>query len=699
MTFRTIVSGVANPMGSCFDGQGTNFAVFSAHAERIELCLFDPSGTTEIARLQLPERKGAIWHGYVADLGPGAVYGYRAYGPYAPEQGHRFNPNKLLLDPYARQVLGGWSNHDATFGYDRNSPDGDMSFSKTDSAPYVAKSVVTERDGGLPVRPLQPSQPGRDVIYEAHPKGLTMTHPDVPEVLRGTYDALAQPAIVSHLTDLGVSAIELLPVHGFLDDDFLLKRGLTNYWGYNSLAFFAPEARYFGPGGAQGFRDMVSGYHDAGIEVLLDVVYNHSGEGDHLGPTLCFRGLDNASYYRLLPGDPRLNVNDTGCGNTFNLSNPHVLRLVMDSLRHWVQEMGVDGFRFDLGTTLGREVHGFDQNSGFFDALRQDPVLSGVRLIAEPWDIGVGGYQLGAFTPEFAEWNDMFRDGSRRFWRGDTDSAQSLAGLLLGTSEKFDHSGRRADTSVNFVSAHDGFTLADTTRYVEKHNLANTENNQDGHNGNFSDNFGIEGVSEDPEIQSARALRQRNLLATLLVSQGTPMLLSGDEFGNSQDGNNNAYCQDNEIGWLDWPGADGTLLAFTQKLLAFRTANPVLRQRHFLHGQLRAQDGLPDVIWQGFDGSKVDWTDPDLDCFCLVLRGSAGARADLSPTGVVCLAFNRSGTTRPLVLPSTGVKAAWKFGFDTSRPEARDRERPAGAKVSVAPNAVMAFARPPEAAS
>ncbi len=657
-----ISEGTPHVLGASYLGHGTNFAVFSENATAIELCLFSSDGTQETDRIFLPERTGPVWHVYLEGVGPGTLYGYRAHGPFAPEKGHRFNPNKLLLDPYTREMSGAWKTGDAVLGYDPSLRELDMSFSETDSAGLVPKSVVSDPADFAPV--LRRQKPKRsDLIYEAHPKGLSQTHPDVPDALKGTYEGIATAPLLAHLKTLGIGALELLPVQGFVDDAFLVKKGLRNYWGYNSIAFFAPEPRYFGQNGLQGFRDMVAALHEEGIDVILDVVYNHTAEADHLGPTLCFRGLDNASYYRLSQENPRFYVNDTGCGNMLNVAHPFVLRMVLDSLRFWVTSMGVDGFRFDLGTSLGREDHGFDPRGGFFDALRQDPVLSQVTLIAEPWDIGPGGYQLGQFPPEFQEWNDRYRDALRRFWRGDDHGAQALAAGLLATAAKFDHSGRRASSSVNFVSAHDGFTLADTTRYSKKHNIANGEKNRDGHNGNYSANWGIEGETDNLDILRKRSSLQRSMLATVMMSQGTPMILAGDEFGNSQEGNNNAYCQDNETGWLNWADADTALADFTAQISAFRAAHPALRQTRFLHGATRASDGLADVEWINFGGGSVNWDDPGLGCFCMIVRGAAQTPEFAQTNDDVLLAFNRTDRAQQLTLPDRADGAAWRLGF------------------------------------
>ncbi|ABG32398.1 glycogen debranching enzyme GlgX [Roseobacter denitrificans] len=658
-------SGNPTQLGAHHDGQGVNFAVFSAHASAIELCLFTPDGHTETARLALPERSGDIWHGYLPGLAVGTVYGYRAHGPYAPEQGHRFNPNKLLLDPYTRQLCGAFKDDPALLGYVEGDAEEDLSFDPRDSAPYVAKSVV--RDPAIfPKAGTGPQIPWEEtLIYEAHVKGLTAQNDRVPADLRGTYDALASDAMLAHFKRLGITAVELLPVHAFVNDSFLLKKGLTNYWGYNTIGFFAPEPRYVGPAGIAGFQKMVQRLHAAGIEVILDVVYNHTAEGDQRGPTLSFRGLDNASYYRLTDADPRFYVNDTGTGNTLNVAHPQVLRMVLDSLRFWVEHMGVDGFRFDLATTLAREPDGFDPQGGFMDALRQDPVLGGVKLIAEPWDIGPGGYQLGAYPPEFAEWNDAYRDTVRRFWKGDSHSAQDLAARLLGSAEIFDHRGRRAWSSLNFLAAHDGFTLADTTSYARRHNQANGEGNRDGHHGNHSDSCGVEGPTTDPDILARRARRQRNMLATLFLSQGTPMLLAGDEMGNSQAGNNNAYCQDNAIGWVDWQADQAGLFDFVQQLSAFRAAHPVLRQSRFLHGAARVADGRPDVEWSDATGAAPDWHDPDLSTFCLMLRGSAEASVDTVGDDAVLVVINRAPDPVKIALPPPPTGQCWQIGMRT----------------------------------
>ena len=690
MSNSEIRQGSPRRMGVSLDDAGANFAVFSEHASAIDLCLFDAEGRE--TRLPLPERTGSVWHGYVPGLAAGQRYGFRAHGLYAPEQGHRFNPHKLLLDPYTREMAGGWTNDPATYGYDIADPSADLSFSTADSAPFVPKSVISDPASFLPPVEMLREAPQAELIYEAHAKGLTMLHPQVAEHLRGTYEGLASDAIIEHLHKLGVTAIELLPVHGFLDDGFLIEKGLRNYWGYNTIAFFAPEPRYFGPEGLIGFRRMVQRFHDAGIQVILDVVYNHTAEGDQRGQTLCYRGLDNASYYKLIDGKPRFYVNDAGTGNALNVIHPYVLRMVMDSLRFWVSEMGVDGFRFDLATSLGRESYGFDPNGGFFDALRQDPVLSQARLIAEPWDLGPGGYQLGNFPFEFSEWNDTFRDTVRRYWKGDAHSTQELGARLLGSADKFDRHGRRAWASVNFITSHDGFTLNDLVSYNQRHNEANLEDGRDGHSENYSDNCGHEGPTDDAVILARRARRSRNMLATMFLSQGTPMLLAGDGLANSQGGNNNAYCQDNEIGWITWDSPDPQLVDFVARLSAFRRAHATVRQAPFLHGNIREEDGQPDVVWRDFEGQPLDWRDPGLSRFCLLKRASAEATSWEDGGDGVFLVFNRGGRRAEVVMPDPGQGRHWVRHIDTANPNAAPQALRDGNRTQVQGVCVVAFA-------
>ncbi|MES2967213.1 MAG: glycogen debranching protein GlgX [Pseudomonadota bacterium] len=655
------------PMGASFDGEGVNFAVFSAHAEKVELCLFSPDGRKELARLPLVERDGDVWHIHVGGLMPGALYGYRVHGPYTPEQGHRFNPNKLLIDPYARALEGRLRWSDALMAHKVGSPRADLSFDTRDSAFAVPKSVVVA-PSFVWGKDAPPRVPLTDtVIYEAHVKSLTMLHPGVEKGLRGSYLGLASEPVIDHLVKLGVTSVELLPVQAFVDERFLVAKGLRNHWGYQTIGFFAPEPRYQTRHGVVELQSMVRRLHAAGLEVILDVVYNHTGEGDEFGPMLSHRGFDNASYYRLLHGG-RHYVNDTGTGNTLNLTHPMVLRMVLDSLRYWVETYHIDGFRFDLATVLGREAHGFDANGGFFDAIRQDPVLGRVKLIAEPWDIGPGGYKLGSYPHPFLEWNDRFRDGVRRFWRGDAGMTSDLAKRVLGSAERFDHAGRAATSSVNFVTAHDGFTLEDLVSYTLKRNFANGEENRDGHHENHSDNLGVEGPTTDPVIRAARDQRKRNLLATLLFSQGVPMLLAGDEIGHTQGGNNNAYAQDNEVTWIDWAKGDASLARFVGRLTALRKAYPVLRQRRFLHSRARALDGLPDVAWRRADGATPrpeDWHDPAFRCLGAELRLSAEGTED--GMGAMFVVFN-GGPEMTLTLPDTAP--AWDLLLDTARPDA-----------------------------
>jgi isoamylase len=648
-----LLPGAPYPLGATWDGHGTNFAVFSAHARRIDLCLFDPSARREISRLTLPEYTDEIWHGYLPEARPGQVYGYRAHGPYEPQHGHRFNPHKLLLDPYARQTTGVLRTSEALFGYRVNSPRGDLSLDRRDSAPGMIKSVVTaDSFDWADDRP--PNVPwSRTVIYEAHVRGLSMLREDVRSRERGTFAALADPALIDHLQHLGVTTVELMPIHTFVQDRHLLEKNLRNYWGYNTLCFFAIEPRYLSNGSADDMRIAVRRLHAAGIEVILDVVYNHTAEGNEFGPTLSFRGLDNAIYYRLIADDFRHYVNDTGTGNTLNLSHPRVLQMVMDSLRYWVTSFHVDGFRFDLGVTLGREFNGFDPGCGFFDALLQDPILSRVKLISEPWDVGPGGYQLGNHPPRFAEWNDRFRDGVRRFWRGDEGMRSDFSARLAGSSDLFDRLGRRPHASINYVASHDGFTIRDAVSYAQRHNEANGENNNDGHAENYSANWGAEGPSDDPAVNQTRQRVQCAMLASLFLSQGTPMLLAGDEFGRTQQGNNNAYCQDNEISWVDWKLAETDagkeLTAFVAHLTALRRQHPVLRCSRFLHGKDEPAPGIIDIAWfdeQGEIISSDAWNDPHL-------RTLALRRAEKVADGIAILTcfFNPEAEDRVFKLP------------------------------------------------
>jgi isoamylase len=621
--------GLPYPLGASWDGKGTNFALFSANATKVEVCLFNASGGRELERIELPEYTDQIFHGYLEGVGPATFYGYRVHGPYEPETGHRFNPNKLVLDPYARAHAGKLQWNPAVFGYNMESGD-DLTFDERDSAPFMPRCVVVDPNFDWRRGKEGRSVPwDRTIIYEAHVKGFTKLHPQVPENLRGTYAGLGTKEVINYVKSLGVTSIELLPIHTFVDDSHLLEKGLNNYWGYNSIGFFAPDPRYAAdvPNSLREFKEMVARFHEAGLEVILDVVYNHTAEGNELGPTLSFKGIDNASYYRLTPDKPRYYINDTGTGNTVNLSHPRVIQMVMDSLRYWVEEMRVDGFRFDLGTILAREHYGFDEESGFLKAVCQDPVLDTVKLIAEPWDCGPGGYQVGGFPPGWAEWNDKFRDTVRDFWR-EQAPASALAPRLCASADIFNRSGRRPWASVNFVTAHDGFTLNDLVSYDEKHNEANGEENKDGNSNNRSWNCGAEGPTDDAAINALRARQRRNFLATLLLSQGTPMVLAGDEFARSQGGNNNAYCQDNEISWVNWDLDDSqkALVGFTQRLAALRQQYPILRRSRFFSGEYREDLDIKDLTWINANGTEMtaeEWQDGNMKCFGMLMDGRA----------------------------------------------------------------------------
>jgi isoamylase len=663
------------PLGATWDGKGVNFALFSENAEGVELCLFDATGHHEVARIRLPEYTDQIWHGYLPDARPNLLYGYRVYGPYRPQHGHRFNPYKLLLDPYAKAFHGSVRWSDAHFGYRVGSPREDLSFDRRDNSRSMPKCRVVDTAFTRTENHRLHTPWEETIILEAHVRGLTMRHPGVDSTRRGTFAALAAPPIIDYLLQLGVTAVELMPIHAFVDDRHLMQNELVNYWGYNTIGFFAPDPRFLVNGFFSDVKTAVMRLHDAGIEVLLDVVYNHTGEGNHLGPTLSFRGIDNAAYYRL-ESDRRFYTDYTGTGNTLNLDHPRVLQLVMDSLRYWVTEMHVDGFRFDLAPTLGRSKGEYRRDSSFFAAIQQDPVLSQVKLIAEPWDLGPGGYQLGNFPPGWAEWNAAYRDTVRRFWKGDQGVVAELASRVAGSSDIFGHAGRRPWASVNFVTAHDGFTLADLVSYNEKHNEANGEDNRDGHNANYSWNCGAEGPTNDPEIVALRDRQKRNLLATLLLSLGVPMLLAGDEIGRTQQGNNNAYCQDNEISWTAWEAIrpeDEDLRGFVRFLVNLRRRHRVFSRPRFFRGEVVSATGLKDITWltpEGREATEDDWKNPVALSIAYVLGGAAGefytpgGQRDIDESFLVML--NAWHQDIDFHIPELPEQMAWEPLVDTS---------------------------------
>ncbi|MGY6158043.1 glycogen debranching protein GlgX [Paraburkholderia strydomiana] len=673
-----IAEGTPFPLGATWNGNGVNFALFSAHATKVELCLFDETGQHEIERIELPEYTDEVWHVFVPNLKPGAVYGYRVHGPYEPEKGHRFNPKKLLLDPYAKAHIGELKWAPEIFGYTLGSEEGDLSFDERDSAPFVPKCKVVDATFSWSHPERNPLPWDRVIFYETHVRGFTKRHPEVPEELRGTFAGLGQKPVIDYIKSLGVTSVELMPVQTFVNDSYLLEKGLTNYWGYNTIGFFAADPRFFASStdSVSEFKGMVDSFHNANLEVILDVVYNHTAEGNERGPTLSFKGIDNASYYRLMPDEPRYYINDTGTGNTLNLSHPRVLQMVTDSLRYWVTEMKVDGFRFDLATILGREPHGFDEGGGFLDSCRQDPVLSSVRLVAEPWDCGPGGYQVGGFPPGWAEWNDRFRDTVRAYWKGDEGMVADLAARLTGSGDKFNHRGRRPWASVNFIAAHDGFTLNDLVSYNDKHNEANGEDNKDGHSDNKSWNMGVEGPTDDIDIRQQRERQKRNLLSTLLLSQGTPMILAGDEFGRTQKGNNNAYCQDNEISWVDWEGIDEdgrALTEFVRNLTTLRHRLPVLRRSRFLTGEYNEALDVTDARWLSPDGTDLtpeQWADPLMRCFGLVIDGRAQASGIRRPASdaTLLLVLNAHHDVVNFTLPEVPEGERWTCLLDTNMP-------------------------------
>ncbi|MDO9406357.1 MAG: glycogen debranching protein GlgX [Polaromonas sp.] len=701
-----LLPGKPYPLGATHDGLGVNFAVFSANAQQVDLCIFDTGGRKEIARIPLPECTNEVWHGYLPHAGPGLQYGLRAHGPYEPERGHRFNPNKLLLDPYARELSGPLKWSDALFGYRLNAPRSDLSFDRRDSAPAMPRAIVSE-DNFNWAGDVRPNVPwAKTVIYEAHVRGVSIGRDDIRPHQRGTFAALSDVRFIEHLQRLGVTTLELLPVHAFVQDRFLIERGLRNYWGYSTLSFFAPEPGYLSGPSTDEIRTAVRRLHAAGIEVILDVVFNHTAGGSELGPTISLRGLDNASYFRLVPGNERYYINDTGCGNTLNVPHPRVLQLVLDSLRYWATSYRIDGFRFDLGVTLGREGTGFDPGAGFFDAILQDPVLSQLKLISEPWDLGPGGYQLGNHPPPFAEWNDQFRDGVRRFWRGDVGQRSAIAAKLAGSAELFNKRWRKPWASINFIASHDGFTLQDIVSYNEKHNEANKENGNDGHSENYSANWGVEGPTEDAGILEVREKVKRAMLATLFFSQGTPMLLGGDEFSRTQDGNNNAYCQDNEISWFDWDLTDKpqnqVLIDFVGQLTHLRNQFTTLQAQQFSDGGREVAPGLHEVDWfdeRGQQLSPEDWENPEARA--LVLRRAR--KLPLAPgqkpgeEGVEATLFFLNGDLNPLNFNfPADPSLEWHCLLDSARPG--EACRPVEGQVEVQGKSVMLFANRPSKA-
>jgi isoamylase len=673
------------PRGATWDGEGVNFSVFSGRADKVDLCLFDATGKHELQRIELRERTDEIWHAYLPEARPGLLYGYRVHGPYDPAKGDRFNHNKLLIEPYAKHLQGQLVWSDAHFGYRLGHAKADLSFDKRDSAAGTPKCrVIDPAFTWGDDRP--PRVPWHDtVIYEAHVRGLTMRHPEVPPQLRGTYAGVATAPVIEHFRRLGITTVELMPVHAFVDDRTLIEKGLRNYWGYNTIGFFAPDVRYSSIGRISEFKTMVKTLHSAGIEVILDVVYNHTAEGNELGPTLSFRGIDNASYYRLMPDDPRYYMDFTGTGNTLNLQHPRVLQLIMDSLRYWVLEMHVDGFRFDLASALARELFDVDRLGSFFDTIGQDPVLSQVKLIAEPWDIGTGGYQVGNFPPGWNEWNDKYRDTMRAYWKGDGGLIGDFARRFTGSADLYEASGRKPHASINFITAHDGFTLEDLVSYNDKHNEANGEGNRDGHNDNRSWNCGVEGPTDDPAIRALRAKQRRNLIASLLLSQGVPMVLGGDELSHTQEGNNNPYCQDNETCWLDWQldAPQRQFLEFTAQVIALRRGHPVFSRRRFLQAEAVTADGLKEIIWltpQGTEMTETEWNQHFARCLGVYLAGAAIERRDRTGHPVrdnnFLLLFNAHHEMIPFKLPEFLTDKAWWTVLDTAsaeRPFAQNR--------------------------
>jgi len=700
--FTAVWRGAPHPLGATWDGEGVNFALFSENAEKVELCIFDEKGRRELQRIEIRERTDNIWHCYLPEARPALIYGYRVHGPYRPEDGHRFNSHKLLVDPYAREIVGEVRWSDALHSYSVGSKREDLSFDRRDSAPYMPKCRVVDAafTWGDDRRPAVSWHDM--VIYETHVRGHTRLHPGVPAAQQGTYAGLGSAPVIDHLRRLGVTTVELMPVHAFIDDRRLTERGLRNYWGYNTLGFFAPEPRYSASGSSKEFKTMVKRLHSAGMEVLVDVVYNHSCEGNHLGPTLAFRGADNASYYRLVEGDRRHYLDVTGCGNTLNLEHPRVLQMVMDSLRYWVEVMHVDGFRFDLAPALAREGGQVEQLGAFFNVVRQDPVLNRVKLIAEPWDIGAGGYQTGNFPLGWAEWNDRYRDGMRAYWKGDGGVIGEFARRFTGSSDLYGRGGRRPFASINFVAAHDGFTLHDVVSYNDKHNEANGEGNRDGHDHNLSWNCGAEGPSDDPAINGLRERQKRNLLATLLLSQGVPMLLAGDERGRTQRGNNNAYCQDNEISWVDWTPSPARerLTEFTRILIVLRRSHRIFRRRDFFQGRPLHGSEVKDIQWLKADGAEMsdqEWEHEQARCLGVYLAGGSLNEADRFGLPAFdddfFLLFNAHHEDIAFTMPPAG--GTWHGVIDTANEDGLARGEPVapGATFQLRGRAFAMFTR------
>ncbi|RIK78920.1 MAG: glycogen debranching enzyme GlgX [Planctomycetota bacterium] len=705
ISVRRVWPGKPYPLGATWDGRGVNFALYAENATKVELCLFDSAdATSEAQRIAMPEQTDMIWHVYLPDVKPTQLYGYRVHGPYEPADGHRFNPNKVVIDPYAKAIGRVTQWNDAVFGYTVGSPEEDLSFDERDSAPFaplaqVVDSAFTWGDDRPPNTPMH-----KTVVYEMHVRGFTMLNPEIPEPFRGTYAGIGCDSAIRYLKDLGITAVELLPVHHFANDRHLMERGLANYWGYNTLSFFAPHPGYAAPEDAldsvREFKSMVRNLHAAGIEVILDVVYNHTAEGNHLGPTLSFRGIDNAAYYRLSPQDPRYHMDFTGCGNTLNMMNGRVLQLIMDSLRYWVREMHVDGFRFDLASALARELHAVDKLGAFFDIIHQDPIISQVKLIAEPWDLGDGGYMVGNFPVQWSEWNGKYRDCVRSFWKGDGGVVSEFATRFTGSSDLYAWSGRRPRASVNFVTCHDGFTLEDLVSYDHKHNEANGENGRDGSDHNTSWNCGVEGPTDDPEIRALRDRKKRSILATILFSQGVPMLLAGDELGQTQNGNNNAYCQDNPISWLDWElvEREKDLLDFVRRMIEFFHAQPVFQRRRFFSGRQIEASMATDIAWLNPDGTEMNaeqWTAPFVRCLGVVLFGDS---IDTDEEGeeisgdTVLILFNADhGLTIPFTLPKIEEESPWHLVVDTFDGKPADAEFAAQTEYPLRPCSMAVF--------